>query len=60
VAFDDGQQRMTTLMLLLLALRQYLKERDWQAGEDSPTAKRIDAYFLKNPTRRRRASVQAS
>ena len=45
----DGQQRMTTLMLLLLALRQYLEEYDWQTtGEDSPTAKRIDAYFLKN------------
>jgi uncharacterized protein with ParB-like and HNH nuclease domain len=45
----DGQQRMTTLTLLLIALRQHLLDSGWQpTGEDGPTAKRIEAYFLKN------------
>jgi uncharacterized protein with ParB-like and HNH nuclease domain len=45
----DGQQRMTTVMLLLLALRKHLQQSGWQGeGDDAPTPKRIDAYFLKN------------
>ena len=42
----DGQQRLTTLTLLLIALRDYIQETHW-VGED-PTPKQIDAYFLKN------------
>jgi len=44
----DGQQRVTTLTLLLTALRDHIEENGWTGEEDSPTAKRIDAYFLKN------------
>ena len=42
----DGQQRLTTLTLLLIALRDHIQETHW-VGED-PTPERIDAYFLKN------------
>ena len=48
----DGQQRLTTLALLLIALRNHIRETDWKGGEDSPTAKKIDAYFLKNTLER--------
>jgi uncharacterized protein with ParB-like and HNH nuclease domain/predicted transport protein len=44
----DGQQRLTTLTLLLTALRDHIQETDWQGSEDDPTSKRIDAYFLRN------------
>jgi predicted transport protein len=44
----DGQQRLTTLTLLLTALRDHIQETGWTGGDDGPTAKRIDAYFLKN------------
>jgi uncharacterized protein with ParB-like and HNH nuclease domain/predicted transport protein len=44
----DGQQRVTTLTLLLAALRDHIREISWQGGEESPTAARIEAYFLKN------------
>ena len=44
----DGQQRVTTLTLLLIALRDHLMEVDFEASEDGPTVKRIEAYFLKN------------
>jgi predicted transport protein len=44
----DGQQRLTTLTLLLTALRDHILESGWAGGDDGPTAKRIDAYFLKN------------
>jgi uncharacterized protein with ParB-like and HNH nuclease domain len=45
----DGQQRVTTLTLLLTALRDHIQDSGWSAGgEDAPTAKRVDAYFLKN------------
>ncbi|HMN45803.1 MAG TPA: DUF262 and DUF1524 domain-containing protein [Povalibacter sp.] len=45
----DGQQRLTSVTLLLIALRDHLIETHWQpAGEDDPTPKRIEAYFLKN------------
>lgn len=45
----DGQQRMTTIALLLVALRDHIASNGWSgAEENSPTAKRIDAYFLKN------------
>lgn len=44
----DGQQRFTTLTLLLIALRDHIRESGWTGGEDDPTPKRIEAYFLKN------------
>lgn len=44
----DGQQRVTTLTLLLAALRDHIKETKWVGGENDPTAKKIEAYYLKN------------
>ncbi|MBE3050160.1 DUF262 domain-containing protein [Candidatus Bathyarchaeota archaeon] len=44
----DGQQRVTTLTLLLTALRDHIHESGWTGSEDGPTTKRIEAYFLKN------------
>ncbi len=44
----DGQQRLTTLTLLLAALRDHIRESQWNGGENDPTPKRIEAYFLKN------------
>ena len=44
----DGQQRVTTLVLLLTALRDHIEENGWSGADDGPTAKRVDAYFLKN------------
>ncbi len=42
----DGQQRLTTLTLLLIALRDHIHETGW-AGQE-PTVAQIDAYYLKN------------
>ena len=44
----DGQQRVTTLTLLLAALRDHIMQTGWSGTEDGPTAKRVEAYFLKN------------
>lgn len=44
----DGQQRLTTLTLLLVALRDHIRDTEWVGGENDPTPKRIDAYFLRN------------
>ena len=44
----DGQQRLTTLSLLLIALRDHIHNTEWVGHEDSPTEAKIDAYFLKN------------
>jgi predicted transport protein len=44
----DGQQRMTTLTLLMAALRDHITETKWAGSEDGPVAKKIDAYFLRN------------
>ena len=44
----DGQQRVTTVTLLLAALRDHIAETGWKGTEDGPTVKRINAYFLKN------------
>lgn len=44
----DGQQRMTTLLLLFAALRDAIRETGWVGGEDDPSHEQIDAYFLKN------------
>lgn len=44
----DGQQRLTTITLLMAALRDHIEETGWQGDENAPTSKRIDAYFLRN------------
>ena len=44
----DGQQRVTTLTLLLTALRHHILDTGWAGGEDAPTPKKLEAYFLKN------------
>ena len=45
----DGQQRVTTVTLLMAALRDAIEARKWQSvSDDGPTAKKIDGYFLKN------------
>ncbi|MDE2805352.1 MAG: DUF262 domain-containing protein [Gemmatimonadota bacterium] len=50
----DGQQRLTTVMLLLAALRDHLQASDWNG--DDPTPDRIDRQLLRNvdePDRRK-------
>lgn len=42
----DGQQRLTTLTLLLTALRDHIIATGWEGAE--PTPRQIDSYFLKN------------
>ena len=42
----DGQQRLTTLTLLVAALREHIPTTGWKGTADSPTATRIGAYFL--------------
>lgn len=44
----DGQQRLATMTLLLIALRDHIRDNGWTGGEDSPTCARIDDQFLKN------------
>lgn len=44
----DGQQRLTTLTLLITALRDHIEDIGWTGSEHGPTGKRLDAYFLKN------------
>jgi predicted transport protein len=44
----DGQQRLTTWTLLMVALRDHITSIGYVGSGDAPTAKRIDAYFLKN------------
>ena len=42
----DGQQRLTTLTLLMIALRDHLVETQWQG--DGLSVEQIDEFFLKN------------
>ena len=44
----DGQQRLTTLTVLMIALRDHIRASGWSGGKDSPTTAKIDAYYLKN------------
>jgi predicted transport protein len=44
----DGQQRVTTLTLLLTALRDHIRETGWEGDENGPTWQMIDHYFLRN------------
>ena len=45
----DGQQRLTTLTILLIALRNHIRKISW--SEPAPTPEQIDAYYLKNDTK---------
>ena len=42
----DGQQRLTTLTLLLAALRDHIRDAKWDGQETSP--EQIDAFYLRN------------
>lgn len=44
----DGQQRLTTLTVLMIALRDHIQATGWSGSDDGPTTGRIDAYYLKN------------
>jgi predicted transport protein len=44
----DGQQRLTTWSLLMIALRDHIRETGFDGGDSGPTVARIDAYYLKN------------
>ncbi len=44
----DGQQRVTTLTVLLAALRDHIRSTSWAGTENGPTETRLEAYFLKN------------
>ena len=44
----DGQQRLTTLTLLLIALRDHIQASSWSGGDDGPTTAKINDYYLKN------------
>lgn len=44
----DGQQRVTTLTLIATALRDHIVDTGWTGPAEGPTAKRVEAYFLKN------------
>ena len=54
----DGQQRLTTLTLLMVALRDHIQVSRWSGSDDGPTTEKIDDYYLKNPPRIRSAAVQ--
>jgi uncharacterized protein with ParB-like and HNH nuclease domain/predicted transport protein len=44
----DGQQRLTTLTLIMLAVRECLQEKGEELSEDSSTPEAIDDYYLRN------------
>ena len=46
----DGQQRLTSVSLLLAALRDHIAKTKWQGGTNDPTVKKINANFLVNDT----------
>ena len=48
----DGQQRLTSLTLLMIALRDYMVDTSWSGNDDDPTPAQIDAYFLQNKEER--------
>ena len=50
----DGQQRVTTLTLLLISLRDHIRESGWSGDDNSPTTELIDACYLKNAFTRKR------
>ena len=55
----DGQQRLTTLTLLLAALRDHIRDTGWAGGEDAPTAKAHRSLFPKECAGRRGPRAEA-
>ncbi len=44
----DGQQRLTTLTVLMVALRDHIRETGWSGSDDGPTIARVEEYYLTN------------
>ncbi len=44
----DGQQRLATLTVLCVALRDHIRETGWKGNGAGPTADQIDEYCVKN------------
>ena len=44
----DGQQRLTTLTVLMIALRDHLRHTSWDGNNDELTTEKINSYYLKN------------
>ncbi len=45
----DGQQRLTTITLLLIAIRDHIDDVGWEPSDsDSPTSEKLNSKFLKN------------
>lgn len=44
----DGQQRLTTLTILLIALRDFIKKHGTKGSTDCPSAEQIDGNYLQN------------
>ena len=44
----DGQQRLTTLTILCVALRDYIVQNNLVGREGLPTPEQVDAYFISN------------
>jgi uncharacterized protein with ParB-like and HNH nuclease domain/predicted transport protein len=44
----DGQQRLTTLTLIMLALRSRLEKSGEEPTDETPTPEAIDDYYLRN------------
>ena len=44
----DGQQRLTTLVVLCVALRDHIRNANGNGSEGLPTPEQLDAYFISN------------
>ena len=44
----DGQQRFTTLTLLLIALRDHIRETEWSSSNNGASDRKIDEFFIVN------------
>ena len=48
----DGQQRLTTLTVLMVALRDHIRATRWSGSDDGPTTEEVDAEYLMNVHKR--------
>ncbi len=44
----DGQQRLTSLTLLMVAMRDHIQESNWCGSDDGPSISKINSNYLKN------------
>ncbi|MCY4166479.1 MAG: DUF262 domain-containing protein [Gammaproteobacteria bacterium] len=44
----DGQQRLTTLTVLMVALRDHIQATNWSGSDDGPTTEKLNTCYLKN------------